>query len=97
MSLRLLLSFSLVTCCSGQKQSLTQETEFLENMLHDVEQELHMATKSELISKTTTLMQMFNDVHRKPMASFVTAPVPADFHRFVSLCCKNELVLIIRG
>ncbi|XP_014663122.1 PREDICTED: E3 ubiquitin-protein ligase TRIM37-like [Priapulus caudatus] len=64
----------------GQKQSLTQETEYLESLLQDVEHELHTTTRSELISRSAALMQMFKDVHRKPMASFVTAPVPADFN-----------------
>ena len=37
--------------------------------------------KQELIRKTTELMDMFKQVHKKPMASFVSAPVPADFTR----------------
>ncbi|KAI8502867.1 Tripartite motif containing 37 [Branchiostoma belcheri] len=57
----------------GQKNSLTQETELLESLLQEVEHQ------SELIAKSTELLQMFTQVHRKPMASFVTAPVPADF------------------
>ncbi|XP_022108333.1 E3 ubiquitin-protein ligase TRIM37-like isoform X2 [Acanthaster planci] len=63
----------------GQKNSLTQETELLESLLQEVEHQLRSCTKSELIAKSGELLQMFTQVHRKPMASFVTAPVPADF------------------
>lgn len=63
----------------GQKNSLTQETEQLESLLQEIEHQLHVCTKSELISKSAELLQMINQVHRKPMTSFVTAPVPADF------------------
>ncbi|XP_033113519.1 E3 ubiquitin-protein ligase TRIM37-like [Anneissia japonica] len=63
----------------GQKNSLTQETELLESLLQEVEHQLRLCTRSELISKSGELLQMFTQVHRKPMASFVTAPVAADF------------------
>lgn len=63
----------------GQKNQLTQETSLLENLIHEVEGQLNDCGKSELIEKSGELMQMFKQVHRKPMASFVTAPVPADF------------------
>ncbi|XP_033627002.1 E3 ubiquitin-protein ligase TRIM37-like [Asterias rubens] len=63
----------------GQKNSLTQETELLESLLQEVEHQLRSCTKSELIAKSGELLQMFTQVHRKPMASFVTAPVPASF------------------
>ncbi|XP_020922948.1 E3 ubiquitin-protein ligase TRIM37 isoform X9 [Sus scrofa] len=59
----------------GQKTSLTQETELLESLL----QELRSCSKSELISKSSEILMMFQQVHRKPMASFVTTPVPPDF------------------
>ncbi|XP_064424899.1 E3 ubiquitin-protein ligase TRIM37 isoform X1 [Latimeria chalumnae] len=63
----------------GQKTSLTQETELLESLLQEVEHQLHSCSKSELISKSSEILMMFQQVHRKPMASFVTAPVPPDF------------------
>ncbi|XP_031553349.1 E3 ubiquitin-protein ligase TRIM37-like isoform X1 [Actinia tenebrosa] len=63
----------------GQKNSLTQETELLESLLQEVEHQLHSCSRSELIAKSGELLQMFNQVHRKPMASFVTPPIPADF------------------
>jgi len=63
----------------GQKNALTQETELLESLLQEVEHQLHVCNKSELISKSSELLQMFEQVHRKPMASFVTASIPADF------------------
>ncbi|XP_048582260.1 E3 ubiquitin-protein ligase TRIM37 isoform X2 [Nematostella vectensis] len=63
----------------GQKNSLTQETELLESLLQEVEHQLHSCSRSELIGKSGDLLQMFNQVHRKPMASFVTPPIPADF------------------
>uniref|UniRef100_UPI00358F46E4 E3 ubiquitin-protein ligase TRIM37 isoform X2 n=1 Tax=Myxine glutinosa TaxID=7769 RepID=UPI00358F46E4 len=63
----------------GQKHSLTQETELLETLLQEVEHQLRSCSKSELIAKSNEILQMFQQVHRKPMASFVTAPVPPDF------------------
>ncbi|XP_065173939.1 E3 ubiquitin-protein ligase TRIM37-like isoform X2 [Atheta coriaria] len=64
----------------GQKDSLTQETEQLEQMLHEIEHQLHTCTRSELISKSGDLSRMIHAIRKKPMTSFVTAPVPADFH-----------------
>ncbi|XP_024862518.1 E3 ubiquitin-protein ligase TRIM37 isoform X2 [Kryptolebias marmoratus] len=63
----------------GQKTSLTQETELLESLLQEVEHQLHSCSKSELISKSPEILLMFQQVHRKPMQSFVTTPVPPDF------------------
>uniref|UniRef100_A0A670YT71 Tripartite motif containing 37 n=1 Tax=Pseudonaja textilis TaxID=8673 RepID=A0A670YT71_PSETE len=63
----------------GQKTSLTQETELLESLLQEVEHQLRSCSKSELISKSAEILMMFQQVHRKPMASFVTTPVPPDF------------------
>ncbi|XP_045155693.1 E3 ubiquitin-protein ligase TRIM37 isoform X4 [Echinops telfairi] len=63
----------------GQKTSLTQETELLESLLQEVEHQLRSCSKSELISESSEILMMFQQVHRKPMASFVTTPVPPDF------------------
>jgi DNA topoisomerase VI subunit B len=69
----------------GQKNSLTQETEQLEALLQEIEHQLHSCTRSELITKSSDLSRMIHQVRKKPMASFVTAPVPADFQRLVHL------------
>ncbi len=66
---------------SGQRNQLTQETELLESLLQEVDHQKRSCSKQELIQKSAELLQMFSQVHRKPMASFVTAPVPADFTR----------------
>lgn len=63
----------------GQKNSLTQETEQLESLLQEIEHQLHTCSKSELIQRSPDLHSMIMPVNKKPMASFVTAPVPADF------------------
>ncbi|KAK8739176.1 hypothetical protein OTU49_003513 [Cherax quadricarinatus] len=63
----------------GQKNSLTQETEQLESLLQEIEHQLHTCSKSELIQRSPELHSMIAPVNKKPMASFVTAPVPADF------------------
>ncbi|XP_078729954.1 E3 ubiquitin-protein ligase TRIM37 isoform X1 [Lampetra fluviatilis] len=63
----------------GQKNSLTKETELLESLLQEVEHQVRSCSKSELIMKSAEILQMFQQVHRRPMASFVTAPVPPDF------------------
>ena len=60
-----------------------QETELLESLIQKVNKRLEKSGKCELISESDELMQIFKHVHKKPMASFVTAPVPADFTRFV--------------
>ncbi|XP_057658821.1 E3 ubiquitin-protein ligase TRIM37-like [Diorhabda carinulata] len=64
----------------GQKDSLTQETEQLEHLLHEIEHQLHVCSRSELISKSSEISRMIHAIRKKPMTSFVTAPVPADFH-----------------
>ncbi|XP_021918707.1 uncharacterized protein LOC110829364 isoform X2 [Zootermopsis nevadensis] len=63
----------------GQKNSLTQETEQLEALLQEIEHQLNSCTRSELITKSGDLLRMIYQVRKKPMASFVTAAVPADF------------------
>lgn len=65
----------------AQKSSLTQETEQLEALLQEIEHQLHSCTRSELITQSSELSRMIHQVRKKPMASFVTAPVPADFIR----------------
>lgn len=62
-----------------QKNSLTQETEQLEHLLQEIEHQLNTCSKSQLIMKSAELLKMINQVRTKPMASYVTAPVPADF------------------
>ncbi|KAL0115521.1 hypothetical protein PUN28_010800 [Cardiocondyla obscurior] len=64
----------------GQKNSLTLETEQLEALLQEVEYQLHTCTRSELIVKSAELSRKIHQIRKKPMTSFVTAPVPADFH-----------------
>lgn len=64
----------------GQKDTLTQETEQLEHLLHEIEHQVHTCSKSVLITKSSELSRMIHNIRKKPMTSFVTAPVPADFH-----------------
>uniref|UniRef100_A0A1B6LNJ5 RING-type domain-containing protein n=1 Tax=Graphocephala atropunctata TaxID=36148 RepID=A0A1B6LNJ5_9HEMI len=63
----------------AQKSSLTQETEQLEALLQEIEHQLHTRKRSEFIAHSAELSRMIHLVRKKPMASFVTAPVPADF------------------
>ncbi|XP_054274625.1 E3 ubiquitin-protein ligase TRIM37-like isoform X2 [Macrosteles quadrilineatus] len=63
----------------AQKSSLTQETEQLEALLQEIEHQLHTRKRSEFIAHSSELSRMIHQVRKKPMASFVTAPVPADF------------------
>jgi tripartite motif-containing protein 37 len=65
----------------AQKSSLTQETEQLEALLQEIEHQLHTRKRSEFIAHSAELSRMIHQVRKKPMASFVTAPVPADFQR----------------
>ncbi|XP_048257153.1 E3 ubiquitin-protein ligase TRIM37-like isoform X1 [Haliotis rufescens] len=63
----------------GQRNQLSQETEMLESVIQKVNHKLTISSKSELILETKELLELFRHVHRRPMGSFVTAPVPADF------------------
>lgn len=63
----------------GQKNSLTQETEQVEQLLSEIETELHSASKGQLIAKSPALLKTAVAANKKPMASFVTAPVQPDF------------------
>lgn len=65
----------------GRKNSLTQETEQLEHLLHEIDHHLQSSTKSEFISKgSIELSKLIHHMRKKPMANFVNARVPADFH-----------------
>jgi len=74
-------------CVTGQKSHLSQETELLESLLQEVEHQKRTCSKQQLIEKSSELLQMFTQVHRKPMASFVTEAVPADFPRHALAAC----------
>merc|ERR1719309_1517506 len=65
----------------GQKNSLSQETEQVEQLLGQVEAQLHTATKGQLIAQSEQLVQLAVAANKKPMAAFVTAsqPVQPDF------------------
>ncbi|XP_055855337.1 uncharacterized protein LOC129917252 isoform X2 [Episyrphus balteatus] len=73
------LKVKLVTLMR-QKNSLSQETEQLEHLLQEIEQQMTICSKSQLIMKSPELLKMIHQVRIKPMASYITAPVPADFH-----------------
>ncbi|XP_064612300.1 E3 ubiquitin-protein ligase TRIM37-like isoform X2 [Liolophura sinensis] len=70
---------SKILTLMAQRGQQTQETQLLESLIQEVQHQISICGKSELIKKSSELLQMFHQVHRKPMASFVTAPVPADF------------------
>lgn len=63
----------------GQKNSLTQETEQIEALLREIDQYLNAKPRSELIGKSSELLQKCMDFNKKPMTNFVTAPVQSDF------------------
>lgn len=70
-----------------------KDSEYTENVL--LISQLHSCSKSELISKSPEILLMFQQVHRKPMQSFVTTPVPPDFTRYSAggpqKCAWNKL------
>lgn len=65
------------------KNSLTLESEQLEVLLQEIEDQLHSCSRSELIAKSSELSRMMHQVRKKPITNFVTTPVPADFHRYL--------------
>ncbi|KAF7257509.1 hypothetical protein EG68_05250 [Paragonimus skrjabini miyazakii] len=72
------LKSKLVTLM-GQRNQLFQEIELLETLLQEVQSELTTVSRPEIIARSAEILAMFAEVHRKPMATFVTAPVAADF------------------
>ncbi|GAB0094626.1 E3 ubiquitin-protein ligase TRIM37-like [Sergentomyia squamirostris] len=62
-----------------QKRSLAQETEQLERLLEETEHQLNTCSRSQLIMKSPELLKIIHQVRVKPMASYVTAPMSADF------------------
>ncbi len=57
----------------------------MESLLQEVEHQKRQCSKNDMIQKSKELLNMFQQVHRKPMVSFVTAPVPADFTRSIKV------------
>uniref|UniRef100_A0A0X3PZW0 E3 ubiquitin-protein ligase TRIM37 n=1 Tax=Schistocephalus solidus TaxID=70667 RepID=A0A0X3PZW0_SCHSO len=72
------LSGKLATLIS-QRTHLSQEVELLESLLQEVQTQLNSASKANLIFRSMALSTMFAEVHKTPMASLVSAPVPAEF------------------
>ncbi|BHF68709.1 Tripartite motif containing 37 [Sparganum proliferum] len=72
------LSGKLATLIS-QRTHLSQEVELLESLLQEVQAQLNSASKANLIFRSMALSAMFAEVHKTPMASLVSAPVPAEF------------------
>lgn len=70
----------------GQKNVLSAETEQLEALLLEIEHQLYSRSKSELINQSSEFSQTIHQIRKKPMASFVTAPVPADFQSEIVPC-----------
>ena len=75
------LKAKLLTLMS-QKSSLNLETEQLEALLQEIQHRLLTSSRSELIARSAEMSHVMNQVRKKPMTSFVTAPVPADFSRY---------------
>ncbi|XP_055686310.1 E3 ubiquitin-protein ligase TRIM37-like isoform X2 [Lutzomyia longipalpis] len=62
-----------------QKRSLTQETEQLERILEETEHQLNTCSRSQLIMKSPEVLKIIHQVRIKPMSSYVTARMSADF------------------
>lgn len=65
----------------GQKTKLTEETEVLDTVIGQIEDESRRSSKSHLISQAANLIQIAQQVCKQPMPSVVTGAVPADFLR----------------
>lgn len=63
----------------GQKNTLSQDTEQIEQLLGRVESQLLSASKGQLIAKSEDLLQLAVAANKKPKATFVTGAVQADF------------------
>uniref|UniRef100_A0A5K3F6G7 E3 ubiquitin-protein ligase TRIM37 n=1 Tax=Mesocestoides corti TaxID=53468 RepID=A0A5K3F6G7_MESCO len=68
-----------LTTLTAQRNHLNQETELLDSLLQEVQTQLNSATAANIIFRYPALSAMFAEVHKTPMASFVSTPVPAEF------------------
>jgi len=59
----------------GQKNCLSQETEAVEQLLSQLEAQLHTASKSQLIGQSSQLLSLSSAAHQKPVSSLVPVPV----------------------
>ncbi len=86
---------SKLTTLMAQRNHLSQETDLLDSLLQEVQAQINSATAANLIFRSPALSAMFAEVHKTPMASFVSAPVPAEFQRFVELFCEHFLLTLL--
>ena len=63
----------------AQKNSLSQETEQIENLLSDIDKYINGKPRSELIGKSQELLQLSIDLNRKPLSAFASPQVQPDF------------------
>lgn len=73
------LRFKLLTL-TRQKHSLQSETKQLENLLQEIEHQLATFSKSQMITKSSELLKMINQVRMKPISScYDTTQISAEF------------------
>lgn len=63
----------------AQKNSLTQETEQIENLLGEIDKYINAKPRSELIGKSQELLQLSIELNRKPVSAFASSQVHPDF------------------
>ncbi|XP_041349758.1 E3 ubiquitin-protein ligase TRIM37-like [Gigantopelta aegis] len=63
----------------GQRNQMTQETELLESIILKANQAMVMSSQGDLILNSRNMLELFKQVLRRPMCSFVSGQVPADF------------------
>ena len=63
----------------AQKNSLSQETEQIENLLSEIDKYINGKGRSELIGKSQELLQLSIDLNRKPLSAFASPQVQPDF------------------
>ena len=63
----------------AQKNSLSQETEQIENLLSEIDKYINGKARSELIGKSQELLQLSIDLNRKPLSAFASPQVHPDF------------------
>ncbi|CDS37296.1 E3 ubiquitin protein ligase TRIM37 [Echinococcus multilocularis] len=70
---------SKLSTLTAQRNHLTQETELLNSLLHEVEAQLSSTTPANLIFRSPALSAMFAEVHKTPMPSVNCDYSPYDF------------------
>ena len=70
----------------SQKNSVSEEIEFLENMKNELETQIKDSPKNVLIAKSEDLIQMLKEINNKPNFKFNPSGINFSFRYFAFFC-----------